>query len=98
MRTEAGLGHATFQVNTLKIDTMETMELHLEPELEAKINRIAAENHSGPDEYIRQVLEQHVEYDFWFREKVQKSLDRLDRGEFLTHEEVGTRIEKMFRH
>ncbi len=73
------------------------MELHLKLELQAKVERVAVENHSAPAEYVQQLLENYVEHDAWFRQQVKKGLDQLDRGQFLTHEEVGTRIEKMFR-
>jgi len=73
------------------------MELHLTPELQAKVERAAAENQSAPAEYVHQLVENYVEHDAWFRQHVKKGLDQLDRGEFLTHDEVGTRIEKMFR-
>jgi predicted transcriptional regulator len=73
------------------------MKVHFTPELQAKLNRVAAENNSAADEYVQQLVEHYVDHDAWFRQQVQKGLDQLDRGEFLTHEEVGTRIEKMFR-
>jgi predicted transcriptional regulator len=73
------------------------MEVHFSPELQAKLNRVAAENNSVADEYVEQLAEHYLDHDAWFRQQVQKGLDQLDRGEFLTHEEVGTRIEKMFR-
>jgi predicted transcriptional regulator len=38
----------------------------------------------------------HLDHFAWFRQKVTASLGKLDRGEFLTHEEVGARIAKMF--
>jgi hypothetical protein len=38
-----------------------------------------------------------LDHDIWFRQKVKSSLDRLDSGEFLTHEDVGERLELMFR-
>lgn len=73
------------------------MEVHFNPELQTKLNRIAAENSSGTAEYVQQIVEHYVDHDAWFREKARKSLGRLDRGEYLTHEEVGERIERMFR-
>jgi predicted transcriptional regulator len=73
------------------------MEVHLPPELQAKVERAAAENNSGAEEYVKQLVENYVEHDAWFRQRVKKGLDQLDRGEYLTHEEVGTRIEKLFR-
>jgi len=73
------------------------MEVHLPPELQAKVDRAAAENNSGAEEYVKQLVEHYLDHDAWFRQKVKKGLDQLDRGEFLTHEEVGARIDKMFR-
>ncbi len=75
----------------------EIMEVHLRPELQAKVDRAAAENNSGAEEYVKQLVEHYLEHDAWFRQQVKKGLDQLDRGEFLTHEEVGARIEQMSR-
>jgi predicted transcriptional regulator len=73
------------------------MEVHLPPELQAKVDRAAAENNCGAEEYVKQLVEHYLEHDAWFRQRVKKGLDQLDRGEFLTHEEVGARIDQMFR-
>ena len=73
------------------------MEVHLSPELQAKVERAAAENKSGAEEYVQQLVEHYVDHDAWFRQQVTRSLEQLDRGEFLTHEEVGARIDQMFR-
>jgi predicted transcriptional regulator len=42
-------------------------------------------------------VEHYVDHDAWFRQQVTKGLGQLDRGEFLRHEEVGNRIDQMFR-
>ena len=73
------------------------MEVQFSPELQAKVDRVAAENQSGPDEYVKQLVESYLDHDVWFRQQVRKGLNQLDRGEFLTHEEMGERIEQMFR-
>jgi predicted transcriptional regulator len=73
------------------------MEVRLKPELQAKLDRVAAENRRGAEEYVEQLVENYLDYDAWFRHKVTASVDQLDRGEFLTHEEVGGRLQKMFR-
>ena len=46
---------------------------------------------------MKQLVEHYVDHDAWFRQQVTRSLEQLDRGEFLTHEEVGARIDQMFR-
>jgi predicted transcriptional regulator len=72
------------------------MEVHLNPELQARVDRAAKEN-SGPAEYVQQLVEHYLDHDVWFREQVKEGLDQLDRGDFLTHEEMGARIEQMLR-
>ncbi len=43
------------------------------------------------DQYVQQLVEQYLDYDVWFRQKVKTSLDQLDREEFLSHEEAALR-------
>ncbi len=71
--------------------------MHLSAELQAKVDRAAAENNSGAEEYVKQLVERYLDHDAWFRQQIKRGLDQLDRGEFLTHEEVGARIGQMFR-
>jgi predicted transcriptional regulator len=73
------------------------MEVHFSPELQAKLDRAAADIHCGPGEYVQQLVEQYVDHDLWFRQKVSGSLEQLDRGDYLTHEQVGFRLNKMFQ-
>jgi predicted transcriptional regulator len=73
------------------------MKIHLKPELQARVEQAAKENDTGPAEYVQQLVEHYVDHDVWFREQVKKGLDQLDQGVFLTHEEMGARIERMFR-
>jgi len=70
------------------------MEINLTPELQAKLAHTAAENNSGAEEYVRQVVEHYLDHDAWFRQKVKTELAQ---GEFVTHEEIGARIDQMFR-
>jgi hypothetical protein len=39
------------------------MEVQLSPELQAKVERAAAENKSGAEEYVKQLVEHHVHHD-----------------------------------
>jgi predicted transcriptional regulator len=72
------------------------MEVHFAPELQARIDRVAADIPSGVDQYVQELVEHYLDHDIWFRQKVKGRLDLLDSGEFLTHEEVGERLEEMF--
>ncbi len=73
------------------------MEAHFSPELQAKVDRVAAENRRDSDEYVQQLVAHYVDHDAWLRQKVTASLGKLDRGEFIGHEEMGTRLQKMFQ-
>ena len=74
------------------------MEVTFTPETQAKLNRAAAESKGGAAEYVQQLVEHYVDHDVWFREQVKEGLDQLDRGEFVTNEEMAARIEQMFLH
>jgi predicted transcriptional regulator len=73
------------------------MEVHFKPELQAEIDRVAAGAEGGADGYVQQLVERHLAHDVWFRQKVSEGIDQLDRGEFLTEEDMDLRIAKMFR-
>jgi predicted transcriptional regulator len=45
------------------------MEIHVRPDLQAKLDRVAAENNRDAEEYVLQLVEHHVDHDAWFREQ-----------------------------
>jgi predicted transcriptional regulator len=73
------------------------MEVPVTPELQAKVNRAAAENNRLAGEYVQQLVARYVDHDAWFRQQVKEGLAQLDRGESLSHEEVGTRLQHTLR-
>lgn len=72
------------------------MEVHFNTDLQTKVNRLAAENQSNAAEYVQQLVEHYVDHDAWFRLKVKAGLEQLNRGEYLTSEEVAERIKRTF--
>jgi predicted transcriptional regulator len=71
------------------------MELYLSPELQAKVDRIAAQEGRDAQSLVQEAVERLVGYDEWFLREVEKGLAQIDRGEVLEHEEVGSRLEKL---
>jgi len=71
------------------------MEVHLNVDVQAKLARLAAQRGSDAEMLAREAIERFVEYDEWFINEVQKGLDSAERGELLSHEEVGARIGKL---
>lgn len=73
------------------------MEIHLTPELEAKVARSAAQQGRDPEELVQDAVAQYLDEETRFIEAVKRGEAALDRGEYLTHEQVGERLEKFLR-
>ncbi|MBI3049172.1 MAG: hypothetical protein HYY76_12770 [Acidobacteria bacterium] len=70
------------------------MEVLLPPDLQAKLTRIARERGTDAQALAREAIERLVDYDDWFLREVEKGLSQIERGETLSHEAVGARLEK----
>lgn len=73
------------------------MEVRFSPEFEAKLKQIASESGRGVEQVVQEIVQTYIDHDLWFKAEVQKGLAQLDRGEFIEHDEVVARIERMFR-
>lgn len=73
------------------------MEVHFSPELQAKLTRSAAQQGRNPDELVQDVLAGYFEEEARFVEAVQRGEEALERGEYLTHEQVGQRLQRFLR-
>jgi predicted transcriptional regulator len=71
------------------------MEVHLDPDVQVKLARLAAERGCDPELLAREAIERFVDYDEWFIREVEEGLAQIEQGEVLSHEEVGTRLEKL---
>ena len=71
------------------------MEVRLNPDVEARLARLAAARGSDAEMLAREAIERFVDYDEWFIREVEKGLDAADRGQLLTHEEVGQRLDRL---
>jgi predicted transcriptional regulator len=73
------------------------MEVHFPPELEEKLTHSAARQGRNPDEFVQDVVSRYFEEEARFVEAVQRGEEALRRGEYLTHEQVGQRLERFLR-
>jgi predicted transcriptional regulator len=72
------------------------MEIHLRPDLQAKLARLAADQGRETGALVEEAVERLVNYDEWFVREVERGLAAADRGEFVEHEEVGKLIENRY--
>ena len=70
------------------------MQLQVPPELEARLNRLAAETGRDADQVALDMLASSVDHDEWFRREVQKGQAAARDGRLLDHDEVIARIEQ----
>ena len=73
------------------------MEVHLPPELEAKLIEAAAQQGRNPDELVQEVIARYFDEEARFVEAVKRGEAAFERGEYLTHEQVGQRLQRFLR-
>jgi predicted transcriptional regulator len=71
------------------------MEVNLTPELQAKLDEVAAQQGRDAQSLVQEAVQRLVDYDQWFVREVEKGLAQIERGEVFEHEEVGARLEKL---
>jgi predicted transcriptional regulator len=73
------------------------MEISLTPEMQRRLNQIASQSGRGTEEVVQELVANYLEHDAWFRQEVEKGLASLDRGDAVSHDEVGRRMERRLR-
>ena len=73
------------------------MEVNFAPDIEKKLAQSAAQQGRNPDELVQEVVARHFDEERRFIEAVNRGEEALRRGEYLTHEQVGQRLERFLR-
>jgi predicted transcriptional regulator len=72
------------------------MEVQFPPELQDKLNRMAAEQGREAASLVNEAVVRLVDYDEWFIGEIERGLAAADRGEFVEHDDVGKLIESRY--
>ena len=72
------------------------MDVPLNPELQEKVRRLAAQQGRACESLIVEAVERLVNYDEWFVREVDKGLAAADRGELLDHAEIRKMIDQRY--
>jgi predicted transcriptional regulator len=73
------------------------MEVHFDPDVQAKLTQRATQQGRAPDEFVQDVVARYFEEEDRFVEAVKRGEAALERGEFLTHEQVGDRLRRFLQ-
>ncbi len=71
------------------------MEVHLNPEQASKLAQLAGERGRDADTLAQEAISRYLEEEARFVEALKIGESQLERGEYLTHEEVGSRIDRL---
>lgn len=74
------------------------MEVHLNPELQAKLAGLAAKQGRGTNELVEDAPARYVEDETRFLEAVEEGIAAAERGEFVEDEEVWARVQQIVDH
>ena len=75
----------------------EDMEVHFDPGLQAKLTERATQQGRNPDEVVQDLVARYFEEEDRFIEAVKRGEAALERGEFLTHEQVGDQLRRFLQ-
>ena len=73
------------------------MEVNLNPDLQARLTRLAADRGSDAGTLVREAVERLVDRDEWFLREVREGVAAADRGELIDHEDIGKLIDSRYR-
>lgn len=73
------------------------MEVQFSPDVESRLAERAARQCQSPDEVVRDVMARYFQEEDRFIEAVKRGEAALERGESLTHEQVGDRLRGFLR-
>jgi predicted transcriptional regulator len=73
------------------------MEVNLPQDQEAQLRELALKTGRSIDDHVQEAVARLLAHNEWFKQQVQVGIDQIARGEYITHEEMGERIERMLR-
>ncbi len=71
------------------------MEVHLTPEQEAELSKLATRKGCDPDALAQEVLDFYLKHEARFVEAVKRGIASADRGDLIEHDEVLARINRL---
>lgn len=78
------------------VPSLVTMDVPLNPDLQAKLSRLAAQQGRASEALVVEAIERLVNYDEWFLREVDKGLAAADRGELVDHQDVRKMIDERY--
>jgi len=72
------------------------MEVHFSPDVETRLEQLAVANGRNAEQLVKDTVGRMLENQARFTAGVQRGIDQADRGEFVKHKDVLSRIDRLF--
>jgi len=73
------------------------MEVHFSPEVETRLEELAAANGKNAEQFVKDAINRMLEDQARFIAGVRRGIEQADRGETIEHEQVRDCINRLFR-
>lgn len=73
------------------------MEVHLPQNQLSELNELAHKTWCGTEQLVQEAVARLLAHNGWFQRQVQMGIDQIERGEFITEEEMDGRVERMLQ-
>jgi predicted transcriptional regulator len=72
------------------------MEVHFSPDVETRLQQVAVANGKDAEQLVKDSVARMLENQARFISGVHRGIEQADRGEFVEHQEVRNRIDRLF--
>jgi predicted transcriptional regulator len=72
------------------------MEVHFPPDVETRLQQVAVANGKDAEQLVKDTVARMLESQARFISGVQRGIEQADRGEFVEHKDVISRIDGLF--
>lgn len=77
--------------------TLKGMEVDFSPDVETRLQQVASANGKNAEQLVKDTVTRMLEEQARFIAGVQRGIEQADRGEFVEHQDVVNRIDRLFR-
>ena len=81
----------------LRTRTLIGMEVRLTPEQQQELAQLATSRGRDAETLAQEAISRYLEEEARFIAAVKRGEEALERGDYLTHEQVGKRLERLFQ-
>jgi predicted transcriptional regulator len=72
------------------------MEVHFSPDVETQLQQVASANGKDAEQLVKDAVARMLDNQARFVRGVQRGIEQADRGEFVEHQDVVNRIDRLF--